>query len=82
MHGEALLMTLQTLGLPAPSDVTRPGRRTRLASEGDVAVAGRHVRGSAPRADDGAHRFVFDNEKCAHEVDARGVRHRAALRDE
>lgn len=62
MHGEALLYTLQTLGLPAPaqavgggkamyapSEVGFPGGRLHLGSD-DVPGAG----------------FVFDNEREAH----------------
>jgi gamma-glutamyl hercynylcysteine S-oxide synthase len=70
MHGEALLMTLQTLGLPpppsypradaAPADVAGDG-------EGDVTVAGGpFALGTHPGAH--ARRFVFDNEKWAHTV--------------
>jgi ergothioneine biosynthesis protein EgtB len=62
MHGEALLYTLQTLGLPAtaqavgggkamyaPSEVGFPGGRLHLGSD-DIPGAG----------------FVFDNERGAH----------------
>jgi len=65
MHGEALLMTLQTLGLPAPRRAHRPaGLRAEVALR-DVAFAGGSFRQGA-RPDDGEH--AFDNEKWAHEV--------------
>jgi gamma-glutamyl hercynylcysteine S-oxide synthase len=62
MHGEALLMTLQTLGLPAPEAMgglaPPPAGPAR-----DVAFAGgEFMQGSSP---DG---FTFDNERCAHRV--------------
>lgn len=64
MHGEALLMTLQTLALPAP--------RTSLSSPSSAAGNARDVRfeggeflqGTASNAS----RFVFDNEKWAQPV--------------
>ena len=65
MHGEALLMTLQTLGLPAP-------RRTHDAMPKPAGGEGRdvHFRGGeflqGARKDDGEH--AFDNEKWAHPV--------------
>ena len=68
MHAEALLMTLQTLGLPAPPGYCRE-RPPATAGAGprDVAFAGRAVRiGAEP--DDVRRRFVFDNEKWAHTV--------------
>jgi iron(II)-dependent oxidoreductase len=65
MHGEALLMTLQTLGLPAP----RRAHRQRPAGGGgdarDIAFGGGTFRQGA-RPDDGEH--AFDNEKWSHEV--------------
>ncbi len=65
MHGEALLMTLQTLGLPAPRRAHRPpGGRASLVLR-DIAFAGGSFRQGA-RPDDGEH--AFDNEKWAHEV--------------
>jgi len=68
MHGEAFLMTLQTLGLPAPdlpgAPALRPSPARRPAR--DVAFeGGRFAMGTAP----GCNRFVFDNEKWEHEVD-------------
>jgi iron(II)-dependent oxidoreductase len=65
MHGEALLMTLQTLGLPAPprSHVPMPEADARPVT--DVAFAGGPFLQGA-RAGDGEH--AFDNEKWAHPV--------------
>ena len=65
MHGEALLMTLQTLALPAP-DIA--GLAPPAPAEGaarDVALEGGEFEmGTRPDAA----RFVFDNEKWAHAV--------------
>lgn len=68
MHGEALLMTLQTLGLPAPPHLAQTdGAAAAAAIEGDIVFAGsRFVMGSASA--DAARRFVWDNERRAHEV--------------
>ena len=66
MHAEALLMSLQTLALPAPSRL--PLRADAEAAEGDAAVAGGTFRLGAER-EAVARRFVFDNEKFAHDVD-------------
>ena len=70
MHGEALLMTLQTLGLPLPPSYPRADAAPAGAaadSEGDVTIAGGpFALGTRPGAD--ARRFVFDNEKWAHAV--------------
>ncbi|MGZ5042180.1 MAG: selenoneine synthase SenA [Usitatibacter sp.] len=62
MHGEALLMTLQTLALPAPAAVAPlapgpagPARDVRF--EG-----GEFMQGSARKG------FTFDNERTAHRV--------------
>ena len=69
MHGEALLMTLQTLGLPLPPAYPRGGVAPSgvATADGDVAFAGGTFEmGSPPGAD--ARRFVFDNEKWAHPV--------------
>ena len=65
MHGEALLMTLQTLGLPAPSlpDVGGPARSRKPAR--DVHFAGGEFRMGS---DGSPGRFVWDNEKSAHRV--------------
>jgi iron(II)-dependent oxidoreductase len=65
MHGEALLMTLQTLGLPRPpvEGLEGPKRATRPAR--DIAFAGgEFALGTSPDAA----RFVFDNEKWSHPV--------------
>ena len=65
MHGEALLMTLQSLGLPPPGV---PGLRPERAAGAAVDIrfeGGRFAMGSDPASD----RFVFDNEKWKHEVD-------------
>lgn len=67
MHGEALGYTRQTLGYRAP----RPGLDEVLPREsgplpGDVEIpGGRYALGAI----EGRDRFVFDNEKWAHEVD-------------
>jgi iron(II)-dependent oxidoreductase len=68
MHAEALLMTLQTLALPAPDWLPRrhPPQPARTACEGDVAIPGGAVAIGTPR--DTRDRFVFDNEKWAHRV--------------
>jgi len=65
MHGEALLMTLQTLGLPAPGlPGLAPPKASRPAR--DVPFSGgRFAMGSAASEK----RFVFDNEKWRHEVE-------------
>ncbi len=65
MHGEALLMTLQTLGLPAPNRDHRAPSRRKASALRDIAFAGGAFRQGA-RPDDGEH--AFDNEKWAHEV--------------
>ncbi len=64
MHGEALLMTLQQLGLPAPAvDAREPPRSSTrgkdIAFDGGTFTLG--TSGCAPG-------FVFDNERGAHEV--------------
>ncbi len=69
MHGEALLMTLQTLALPAPPlllERAAPGAAIIGGAEitaRDIAYAGGTFLMGAPP---GASRFVFDNEKWAH----------------
>jgi iron(II)-dependent oxidoreductase len=64
MHGEAFLMTLQTLGLPAPAlDGLQPTPAAGPAI--DVPFdGGEFLMGSAQ----GCGRFVFDNEKWEHPV--------------
>jgi len=70
MHGEALLMTLQTLALAAPPHLTQARPGPAAAIGGDVALAGgRFLMGSSPEA--AARRFVWDNERRAHEVTLR-----------
>ena len=64
MHGEALVMTLQTLAHPLPRGLpAAPPGMTHEA--GDVALPGGRFEQGAPRD---ARRFVFDNEKWAHLV--------------
>ena len=65
MHGEALLMTLQTLGLPAPKRAHRPFAARAANPVRDVAFEGGTFRQGA-RPGDGEH--AFDNEKWAHDV--------------
>jgi iron(II)-dependent oxidoreductase len=66
MHGEALLMTLQTLALPAPPACVLPSPRV-APDAGDLAFdGGTFLLGSLPG--DAGSRFVFDNEQWAHEV--------------
>ena len=63
MHGEALLMTLQTLGLPPPPVDARPPTPHAAPASSDIAFAGGEYRqGCEP----GAACFAFDNEKWAH----------------
>jgi iron(II)-dependent oxidoreductase len=63
MHGEALLMTLQTLGLPPPPIASAAPRTEAAPTQKDVAFAGGEIRLGSERS---AHGFVFDNEKWAH----------------
>lgn len=66
MHGEAFLMTLQTLGLAAPRATwERLAPPPMPAAQEDVAFEGGTF---AMGADRDARRFVFDNEKWAHPV--------------
>lgn len=67
MHGEALLMSLQTLGLPAPPRFP-PTLAYAPPLQNDIEYAGGHAVIGATR-DEARERFVFDNEKWAHEVD-------------
>jgi iron(II)-dependent oxidoreductase len=67
MHGEALLMTLQTLALPGPPAIEAVVPAWP-AVDGDIDFAGgEFVVGAAPAGEGG--RFVFDNEKWAHRVE-------------
>jgi iron(II)-dependent oxidoreductase len=63
MHGEALLMTLQTLGLPAPRLGAGEPSRARVEPARDIAFAGGEFMLGTPRHE---RAFVFDNEKWAH----------------
>ena len=66
MHGEALLMTLQTLGLPAPPVDAKDPPPSSPAEPRDIAFpGGTFDLGTAQGTGD----FVFDNEKWAHEVE-------------
>jgi iron(II)-dependent oxidoreductase len=65
MHGEALLMTLQTLGLPPPPLDLREPPWSRATKRGDVAFPGGEFMQGSHRE---ARAFVFDNEKWAHRV--------------
>ena len=70
MHDEALLMTLQTLGLPPPPALgaeTRPAAVDAAPAGGDLECPGGEFALGAP-ATDVAHRFVLDNERWAHRV--------------
>ena len=65
MHGEALLMTLHTLGLPAPRRAhDLPPARSPAALREVALPGGEFLQGA--RSDDGEH--AFDNEKWAHAV--------------
>ena len=65
MHGEALLMTLQTLALPAPPiDACEPDASARPRARDIRLEAGEFLQGTRP----GAAGFIFDNEKWAHPV--------------
>lgn len=70
MHGEALLMTLQTLSLPAPPTLPPAPAATGVATVPPVddcfVAGGDWLLGAAP--DEVHARFVFDNEKWAHPV--------------
>ncbi|HEY1328739.1 MAG TPA: selenoneine synthase SenA [Casimicrobiaceae bacterium] len=70
MHAEALLMTLQTLALPAPPLLQEPRAATapRTMCNDDLAVPGGDVAIGTPR-ESLARRFVFDNEKWTHTVE-------------
>lgn len=57
MHGEALLYTLQTLGVAAPA----PDTHATARAPGEIAFAG----GPFLRGGEQSHGFVFDNERQA-----------------
>jgi iron(II)-dependent oxidoreductase len=70
MHGEALMMSLQTLSLPLPAGLPRRPSLVQ-AEEGDVAIeGGSFLQGAAA----GGERFMFDNEKHAHPATVRTFR--------
>ncbi|MGZ3505858.1 MAG: selenoneine synthase SenA [Vulcanimicrobiaceae bacterium] len=70
MHGEAGLMTAQTLRRPWPLVVhAKPDERGSFT--GDVEIPGGRYRIGAEL---GEQRFVFDNEKWAHDVDVDSFR--------
>ena len=64
MHGEALLMTLQTLGLPAPALLAPDPPDSSEQPRIDIEFEGGTFMQGAGAAQD----FVFDNEKWAHPV--------------
>ena len=72
MHGEALLMTLQTLGLPAPP-IARPRPKRASGPAATCAFAGGEFALGTRRVRAG---FVFDNEKWAHPVERAPFSHR------
>ena len=63
MHGEALLMTLQTLGLPAPPIEVCGAMPCAAEASRDIDFAGGEFVQGTGRAD-----FIFDNERAAHRV--------------
>jgi iron(II)-dependent oxidoreductase len=63
MHGEALLMTLQTLSLPAPPVDSREPPRSAMKPSRDIAFAGGDFTMGTECAP-----FAFDNERGAHRV--------------
>lgn len=64
MHGEAILMTLQSVGLPAPKRAWA-ARPAPLPPQADIAFRGGVFLQGTGRD---ASRYVFDNEKWAHPV--------------
>jgi iron(II)-dependent oxidoreductase len=64
MHGEALLMTLQTLGLPAPA-IAGLERVAGAAKPRDIHFDGGEFEMGTAKDASG---FVFDNEKWSHPV--------------
>jgi iron(II)-dependent oxidoreductase len=68
MHGEALLMTLQTLALPAPTIAQEPPASIPLGRPREVVFdGGEYLQGTLPDTSE----FVFDNEKWAHMASVR-----------
>ena len=67
MHGEALLITLQTLGLPAPQQWTLPQvpAQTLVQAPAQIAFPGGALMLGRAASDQG---FVFDNEIAPHVV--------------
>jgi len=62
MHGEALLYTLQTLGVAPPADgADTPGQAREARAAGEIAFAG----ASFLRGGEQSRGFVFDNERQA-----------------
>ena len=68
MHGEAMLMTLQTLGLPPPAfaPLDPPASRSERPREA-LFEGGEFLQGALPESEE----FVFDNEKWAHMASVR-----------
>jgi len=65
MHGEAFMYTRQALGFQPPTSAVPPAAVTSPGPVGDVAVVGGTFRLGA----ENDNRFVFDNERCAHDVE-------------
>jgi len=67
LHGEGLLTTLQTLGLPGPKFRPFHLPRPKPQSVGKEVeyVGGKFLMGASKESED----FVFDNERWAHEVE-------------
>jgi len=63
MHGEALLMTLQTLGLSPALEKLEMQPAQLHSSQGDLCIQGGSFHMGADPTES---RFVFDNEKWAH----------------
>ena len=63
MHGEALLMTLQTLGLSPALEKLEMQPAQLHSSQGDLCLLGGNFQMGADPTES---RFVFDNEKWAH----------------
>lgn len=68
MHGEAFLMTRQTLGLAAPALASRPAPPSVPVRQREVLFSGgEFLQGTAPNSPD----FIFDNEKWGHVTSVR-----------